>query len=161
VSRRTTLFPAVLFVWYCNENAGFVVTTLTIIALNRLFLAGLSASQPHVIDNDRLVTADSFATTLGTLAYPAVLGTAAVAFHVIGTGHHSYAAVSATAVVAYRLSCPADPGRFHVVLGPDESKQQHTSVALRPPLQLVRSLLSAYPQHATVCIYIDSWPLRT
>jgi hypothetical protein len=139
-SRRTTLFlanaaravlvlPAALFVWHGNESPPFIITALAIIALNRFFLAGLSASQPHVVDNDRLVTANSFATTVGTVIYTAGLASAGAMFHVIGTGFHPYAMVSVTAVVAYGLSALLTLTGFRVdALGPDEPEQQHGSV---------------------------------
>jgi MFS family permease len=139
-SRRTTLFlanavrallvlPAALFVWKGSESAAFVVIALAIIALNRFFLAGLSAAQPHVVDNDRLVTANSFGTTIGTIIYSAGLGTAGTMFHIIGTGFHPYAIVSATAVGAYGLAALLTLVGFRVdALGPDEPEAQHGSV---------------------------------
>jgi MFS family permease len=139
-SRRTTLFlaniarallvvPAALFVWFGNETALFIVTALVIIALNRFFLAGLSAAQPHVVDDERLVTANSFATTTGTVVYSAGLGSAGVIFHIIGTGFHPYALVSATAVVAYGLSALLTLVSFRInALGPDEPARDHGSM---------------------------------
>ena len=47
---------------------------------NRFFLAGLSASLPHVVDEERLVTANSFATTVGTVIYAVGLVSAATVF---------------------------------------------------------------------------------
>ena len=49
-----------------TQGLGFVLLALAVIAINRFFLAGLSAAQPHVVDDARLVTANSLATTLGT-----------------------------------------------------------------------------------------------
>lgn len=139
-SRRTTLFlanaarallvlPAAVFVWHGNESALFIVTALAIIALNRFFLSGLSASQPHVVDDERLVTANSFATTVGTVVYSVGLGSAGVIFHVIGTGFHPYAVVSSTAIVAYGLSALLTLTSFGITeLGPDKPEHEHGSL---------------------------------
>ena len=139
-SRRTTLFlanairamlvlPAAVFVWNGNESAAFVVLALAIIALNRFFLAGLSAAQPHVVDNERLVTANSFATTIGTAVYSVGLGTAGMMFHIIGTGFHPYAVISATAVIAYGISSMLTLVGFRTnSLGPDQPELRHGSM---------------------------------
>ncbi|HEX2704735.1 MAG TPA: MFS transporter, partial [Candidatus Lustribacter sp.] len=54
-----------------NDQVGglFVVLVLAVLGLNRFLLAGLSASLPHVVDRDKLVTANAVTPTCGTLAY--------------------------------------------------------------------------------------------
>ncbi len=139
-SRRATLFwanvirailvvPASVFVWKGSESAPFIVIALAIIALNRFFLAGLSAAQPHVVDDERLVTANSLATTIGTAVYTAGLGTAGLMFHIIGTGLHPYAGMAATAVAAYAISALLTVTGFRIHdLGPDEPETRQGSV---------------------------------
>jgi MFS family permease len=139
-SRRTTLFlantvrailvvPAALYVWIGRESALFIVIALAIIALNRFFLAGLSAALPHVVENDRLVTANSLSTTLGTAIYTAGLGIAGGTFHLIGTGFHPYAIVSVTAALAYGLcALLIQVGFGAAALGPDEPESRRTRV---------------------------------
>ncbi|MCP9974119.1 MFS transporter [Streptomyces somaliensis] len=46
----------------------FYVSALSVTAVNRFVLAGLSASLPRVVDGDRLVIANSLSPTAGTLA---------------------------------------------------------------------------------------------
>lgn len=46
----------------------FYLSALAVTAVNRFILAGLSAALPHVVDEDRLVVANSLSPTAGTLA---------------------------------------------------------------------------------------------
>src|SRR5262245_40475359 len=57
--RAALVLPAAWFVWNGAQDVPFVSCALVIIALNRFFLSGLSASQPHVVEQRRLVTANS------------------------------------------------------------------------------------------------------
>ena len=130
--RAALVVPAAIFVWRGDEGSLFVVTALCIIALNRFFLAGISAGQPHVVDEARLVTANSFATTFGTVVYSSGLASSAVVFHFTGTGFHPYAIVSGTAVLGYGLSAALTLLSFRVdALGPDDAercRERHADV---------------------------------
>ncbi len=129
--RAALVIPAALFVWYGREGPAFVVTALAIIALNRFFLSGVSASIPHVADDPRLVTANSFATTFGTVMFTAGLGTAALAFQVIGTGFHSYGTVAACAIAGYGLSAALTLTSFRRdALGPDDEEHHGSLTAV-------------------------------
>jgi MFS family permease len=55
-------------------GAPFFVLVLAAFSVNRFFLAGLSASLPHVVSRDRLVTANSVVPTCGSIAYLLGLG---------------------------------------------------------------------------------------
>ena len=103
-ARAVLVVPAVLLIWYGREGLTFTLLALAIIAINRFFLSGLSAAQPHVVDAPGLVTANSLATTLGTVCYTLGLGGAAAVSHVIGTGFHEYALVASAAVGLYAVS---------------------------------------------------------
>ena len=166
-SRRTALFatnvlraglvlPTALFVWFGDEGLPFVVLALAIIALNRFFLAGLSASQPHVVEPNRLVTANSFATTLGTVMFSVGLVSAAAIFRTVGTGFHQYAVVAATAAAAYGLSAVATLVGFRrAALGPDdEARSSHSLSAafIGTARGMVEGLrhLAARPRASTV-----------
>ncbi|MGE5829546.1 MAG: MFS transporter [Micromonosporaceae bacterium] len=139
-SRRTVLFaanglraalvlPAAMFVWHGDEGPLFVVLALAIIALNRFFLAGLSASQPHVVDSARLVTANAIATTLGTVVFSLGLASAALVFRLVGTGFHPYAGVAAVAAIGYAASAALTVGSFRARdLGPDEQQRSRDSI---------------------------------
>ena len=56
----------------------FYATALVVISVNRFFLAALSASLPHVVEPEQLVTANALSTTSGSVA-AAVGGGVAVA----------------------------------------------------------------------------------
>jgi MFS family permease len=74
-----------------QENVGwaFYGMVLAAFSVNRFLLAGLSASLPHVVPRDLLVTANAVSPTSGTLAY--LLG--------LGVGGAIHAAFSSDAVV--------------------------------------------------------------
>jgi hypothetical protein len=141
-SRRTSLFyanliravlvlPAAAFVWSGSEGTLFVVTALGVIACNRFFLAGLSAVQPHVVEEERLVTANSFATTAGTVTYATGLASAGLVFGLTGTGLHPYAVVAATAALAYGAAAALLRGSFGSRdLGPDHTASGAVLAAL-------------------------------
>jgi hypothetical protein len=123
-ARALLVLPGAFMIWHGNENLGFVLVALAVIALNRFFLSGLSASQPHVVDGPRLVTANALATTLGTCIFATGLGTAAVASRVIGTGFHQYALIALAATAAYALSSLLAMLFFRAdALGPDETER--------------------------------------
>jgi hypothetical protein len=131
-SRTALVLPAAAFVWYGDESPLFVITALGVIACNRFFLAGMSASLPHVVEESRLVTANSFATTAGTVTYALGLISAAAVFGYTGTGLHSYAVVSATAAIAYAASAGLLSSSFRSRdLGPDHPATGSVVHALR------------------------------
>jgi MFS family permease len=59
-----------------SDNLGwlFYLLVLAAFSVNRFLLAGLSASLPHVVSRDLLVTANGVSPTCGTLAYLCGLG---------------------------------------------------------------------------------------
>jgi hypothetical protein len=128
-ARAVLVLPGALMIWQGNEGFGFVLVALAVIAINRFFLSGLSAAQPHVVDAPRLVTANALATTLGTCAFASGLGTAAVASRVIGTGFHEYALVASAATIAYGLSALLAMLLFPAnALGPDETRRAYGEI---------------------------------
>ena len=108
LARAAAVVPAAVSVWYGREDMIFLAAALTVVALNRFFLSGLSAAQPHVVESERLVTANSFATTAGSVVYAGSLGCAGVAIHFIGPGLHHYAAVAVVAALSYLAAAAAD-----------------------------------------------------
>jgi hypothetical protein len=128
-TRAALVLPATWLLWNGDVGALFVVLALGIIALNRFFLAGLSASQPHVVDEPRLVTANSFANTAGTICYSGGLAAAGLVVNLTGTGFHPYSAVAATAAVWYGLSAVVTLVSFTVgQLGPDDADRIRGSI---------------------------------
>jgi hypothetical protein len=120
--RAALVLPSTWLLWNGDVGPLFVGLALGIIALNRFFLAGLSASQPHVVDEPRLVTANSFANTAGTICYSAGLAAAGLVVKLTGTGFHPYSLVAATAAFWYGLSSLLTLISFTVdELGPDDA----------------------------------------
>ncbi|MDP9117542.1 MAG: MFS transporter, partial [Actinomycetota bacterium] len=85
----------------------FYVSALVVISLNRLVLAALSASLPHVVPADELVTANAFSTTSGTIA-TTVGGAAAIGIRALAGGSdRAYAAIALAAVLPYLAAAAA------------------------------------------------------
>jgi len=78
----------------------FYLLVLTAFSVNRFLLAGLSASLPHVVSRELLVTANALSPTCGTLAYLAGLAFGG-AVHAVS---HSDGIVLVVGAVSYVLS---------------------------------------------------------
>ncbi|MEU6166164.1 MFS transporter [Streptomyces tanashiensis] len=94
----------------------FYASALSVTAVNRFVLAGLSASLPRVVDEERLVMANSVSPTAGTLA--ATLG-GGLAFGVRLLADDSDAAVVAFGAVLYLCAALASLRMPRELLGPD------------------------------------------
>ena len=106
----------------------FYASALSVTAVNRFVLAGLSAALPRVVDEERLVVANSLSPTAGTLA--ATLG-GGLAFGVRLIADDSDAAVVAFGAALYLLSALASLRMPRGLLGPDqELAPQRLSSAL-------------------------------
>jgi hypothetical protein len=131
-SRRSILFvanmirallvaPTALLIFAGTENLGFLLLAFLIIAINRFFTAGISAAIPHVVDDRRLVTANSMASTLGTVCFSIGLGSAAFTVtQTLEANFHGYGVISSLAVIGY--GCSALMARLSFApdaLGPD------------------------------------------
>lgn len=118
--RAGLVLPTAALIWSADESA-FALFALLVIAVNRFVLAGLSASLPHVVEEIRLVTANSVATTLGTVSFSIGLGTAALVQHQIGASNHGYAGIAVVATVGYLVASLLARTCFtRDELGPDE-----------------------------------------
>ncbi|ALO09685.1 Putative membrane protein [Streptomyces venezuelae] len=95
----------------------FYASALSVTAVNRFVLAGLSAALPRVVDEERLVVANSLSPTAGTLA--ATLG-GGLAFGVRLLTDESDAAVVAFGAALYLLSALASLRIPRGLLGPDQ-----------------------------------------
>jgi hypothetical protein len=94
----------------------FYVSALSVTAVNRFVLAGLSAALPRVVDEERLVVANSLSPTAGTLA--ATLGGGlALGIRLLAGG--SDAAVVAFGALLYLCSAFASLRMPRELLGPD------------------------------------------
>ncbi|MFF8599248.1 MFS transporter [Streptomyces sp. NPDC015232] len=106
----------------------FYASALSVTAVNRFVLAGLSAALPRVVDAERLVVANSLSPTAGTLA--ATLG-GGLAFGVRLVADDSDAAVVLLGAVLYLCSALASLRMSRELLGPDpEVLQPRLSAAL-------------------------------
>ncbi|MEU5981687.1 MFS transporter [Streptomyces sp. NPDC047434] len=104
----------------------FYASALSVTAVNRFVLAGLSASLPRVVDEERLVVANSLSPTAGTLA--ATLG-GGLAFGVRLISSESDAAVVALGAVLYLCAALASLRMSRELLGPDPEQVQTSLTA--------------------------------
>jgi MFS family permease len=121
--RAVLVVPMTLLTWYGQEGVlVYALGALLIIGINRFVLAGLSASQPHVVPADRLVTANALATTLGTVHYTLGLGVAGLTLStILGKTHHGYAVLAASGALGYLGSALLAYFSFtRPALGPDD-----------------------------------------
>ncbi|MBA0052830.1 MFS transporter [Streptomyces sp. AJS327] len=103
----------------------FYLSALSVTAVNRFILAGLSASLPRVVDEERLVIANSLSPTAGTLAATAGGGVAfAVRFIGPSGGRAADAAVVATGAALYLLAGLSALRMTADQLGPDARQVQ-------------------------------------
>ncbi|MDN3294046.1 MFS transporter [Streptomyces ficellus] len=115
----------------------FYASALSVTAVNRFVLAGLSAALPRVVDADRLVVANSLSPTAGTLAATAGGG---LAFAVRLVVADSDAAVVLLGAALYLCSALASLRMARGLLGPDpEVVQPRLGAAL---VSTARGLLS-------------------
>ncbi|MEV8516213.1 MFS transporter [Dactylosporangium sp. NPDC051484] len=115
--RAALVLPIALYIWRGNESPRAFLLALVVIGLNRFFLAGLSAATPHVVADHMLVTANSFAGTLGSLSFSIGIGAGGVLIKtVLHTSYHGYALVAAGAAAFYLVSALVGRASF----GPDE-----------------------------------------
>ncbi|MFF9339205.1 MULTISPECIES: MFS transporter [unclassified Streptomyces] len=94
----------------------FYASALSVTAVNRFVLAGLSAALPRVVDEERLVVANSLSPTAGTLA--ATVG-GGLAFGVRLLADGSDAAVVAVGAALYLCAALASLRIARELLGPD------------------------------------------
>ena len=102
-------------------NPLLYVGSLTAISVNRFYLAALSASLPHVVGRDQLVSANSVSTTSGTLATGAGGGLALGIRAFAGGSDQGSAAIAVVAAVIYLGSSVVAAGFPARALGPDRS----------------------------------------
>src|SRR5262245_39440146 len=103
---------------------------LVAFSINRFFLAGLSASLPHVVDRDELVLANSITPTCGTIAFIAGLG-AASALRSALPGPNPDVVVVALAAIGYLSAALLALRLPRPLLGPDNETDSHVREELR------------------------------
>lgn len=100
----------------------FYASALSVTAVNRFVLSGLSAALPRVVDDERLVIANSLSPTAGTLAATAGGG---LAFAVRLLGADSDAVVVLLGALLYLGSALASLRMGRALLGPEPSARQY------------------------------------
>lgn len=118
----------------------FYLSALTVTAINRFILAGLSAALPRVVDAERLVIANSLSPTAGTVAATAGAGLAFGLRLLPGQGATADATVVATGAGVYLLAGLAALRMSRDALGPHPAALQ--SRLLPAIVGTVRGLLS-------------------
>jgi MFS family permease len=104
----------------------FYVSALVVVSVNRFILSALSASQPHVVRPDQLITANSISVTAGAVV-AAIGGGAAIGIRTLfGTGNTGYATIALGGALFYALAGLAAV-RFGLrQLGPDDDTRNHS-----------------------------------
>jgi MFS family permease len=120
--RALLVIPAALLIFNGDEGPAFLVLSFMIIGFNRFFVAGVSAAIPHVVEDRRLVTANSLATTMGSICFAIGLGTAFAALTVFDlASYNGYGIIASMAVLGYIASAVMARWSFsESALGPDE-----------------------------------------
>jgi hypothetical protein len=108
-----------------TDGPLFYATALTVISVNRFFLAALSASLPHVVTRETLVTANALTTTSGTVVAILGGGIALTLREVVGTGNGGYALIALVSAFGYAASAFAAGGFPADLLGPDDVEREH------------------------------------
>ncbi|PJE99430.1 MFS transporter [Streptomyces carminius] len=102
----------------------FYLAALSVTAVNRFVLAGLSAALPRVVDGERLVIANSLSPTAGTLAATAGGGLAFAVRIPAPAGAAADAVVVALGAGIYLLAALATLRMSRGLLGPDPSGER-------------------------------------
>ncbi len=97
----------------------FYLSALSVTAVNRFVLSGLSASLPRVVDGERLVIANSVSPTAGTIAATAGGGAAFLVHLTMAPGSRSDALVVTLAALLYLCAGLATRTMAPERLGPD------------------------------------------
>ena len=97
----------------------FYLAALSVTAVNRFVLAGLSAALPRVVDRERLVTANSLSPTAGTLAATVGGGAAFVVHLFLATGAAADAATVLLGALLYLCAGLSALALGRDRLGPD------------------------------------------
>jgi MFS family permease len=123
-------------------SPGTIALALLVVSVNRFVLSGLSASLPHVVALSRLVTANSFTTTLGTGA-AAVGGFTSVGLREVwGKADTGGARIAAAGALVYVGAGALATRLARRALGPDD-----VTVPLRQALATVARGLVAGARH--------------
>lgn len=106
------------------EGIAFYAGALVVVSVSRFFNAALSASLPHVVSADNLVTANAFSTTAGGII-ATTGGAAAIGIRgLIGQSAGDYALLAIGAGVIYAIAALPGRGFDADELGPDDAERE-------------------------------------
>ncbi|EST37467.1 hypothetical protein N566_12875 [Streptomycetaceae bacterium MP113-05] len=103
----------------------FYLAALSVTGVNRFILAGLSASLPRVVDEERLVLGNSVSPTAGTVAATAGGGVAFLVRLAVPAGPGADAVVVLLGAAVYLLAGASALRMKPGLLGPDPDRVQH------------------------------------
>ncbi|GLZ81126.1 MFS transporter [Actinorhabdospora filicis] len=147
ILRAVLVVPTALLIATDSNQWLYAVGALLVIAVNRFVLSGLSASQPHVVTPENLVTANSIAPTLGTIAYTTGLGVAASMRLLIGNSTADNGLISAIAIIGYIAAGLIARSSFTVdALGPDAS-ERHADRSIGAEIASITRGMAAGAKH--------------
>lgn len=107
----------------------FFASALVVVATSRFVLSALSASLPHVVAGDGLVTANALSTTTGGIV-TALGGATAIGLRELSNGTVlAYALIAAAAAAPYLLAAVAARGFDRTELGPDDVQRSRRESA--------------------------------
>jgi len=107
----------------------FYASALVVFSINRFILSALSASLPHTVESDHLVTVNALSTTVGAIA-TTIGGAAAIGVRsVIGSTDAGYAAIAVGAAAPYLLASLLARGFVRELLGPDDVERDRRETA--------------------------------
>lgn len=141
--RALMVLPTAALLWSGSHNIFFAISALVVIAINRFFLAGLSAALPRVVDDEKLIPANALAATLGTICYSIGLfsATALIAFNAIGVSSEGYGVIAMLASLGYLASGLLCRSLFRYgSLGP-LAHEKHTGKLFRAIYEVARGMV--------------------
>lgn len=122
--------PIIAAVMAGDDGAVLGITVLIVLAVGRFILAGISASLPHVVQGDVLVTANALTPTAGTIA-AAIGGLVGVGIRgLVGGGDAGSQFVLVLAIGGYVLSAFIASRIAVRKLGPDGTKPGDTFLGI-------------------------------
>jgi hypothetical protein len=137
----------------------FYLSALVVLSVNRFVLSALSASLPHVIELDRLISANALSVTAGSV-FTSVGGGSAIGLRALaGSGNAGSAIVATGAAVAYLAAGLRAKGFATRQLGPDDDTRgrqesvRHVFSGLIAGAQHVRSHPSVVRAFGVIAVH--------
>jgi MFS family permease len=109
---------ASVLAWHGSRGVGFYVAALAALSVNRFYLSALSAALPHVVQQRRLLLANSLTTTSGTAATIIGLGVGLSIRRLAGSGDGGNAVIAASSCLVYLAAAGVAARMPRDLLGP-------------------------------------------